>query len=48
MISQRFYCCGSKVVLNRPLCDLCAPRLCIHPAKIMLFIVSHFIWISAL
>lgn len=27
MISQRFYCCGSKVVLNRLLCDLCGPRL---------------------
>lgn len=27
MISQRFYCCGPKVVLNRLLCDLCGPRL---------------------
>lgn len=31
-ISQRFYCCGSKVVLNR-LFNLCDPRLCSHAAK---------------
>lgn len=50
MILQRFYCCGSKVVLNRLLCGLCGPRLCSHGAKRKKknFTESHFIWHSAL
>lgn len=46
-ILQRFYCCGSKVVLNRLLSDMCEPMLCSRAAKISFFTVSHFIWSSA-
>lgn len=42
MISQRFYCCGSKVVLNRLLCDLHGPRLCSHAAKNTVLWVESF------
>lgn len=46
-ISQRFYYCGSKVVLNRLLSDLCDPRLCSRAAGITCCTMSHFIWDSA-